>query len=110
MIAFFILMHHKPEQAVRLIERLESSQSMFFVHVDRRAGPTVYKYIETWAAKRERISLVKRHRCHRGGYGIVAATLECLRTALRSNQSFDYAMLLSAQDYPIKPLPYIRHL
>jgi len=107
-IAFFILMHRKPEQAIRLIERLDSETSTFFVHVDRRAAPAIYKYVEGWASKKCRVHCIKRLSCYWGGFGIVAATLECIRSALTSGEMFDYAILLSGQDYPIKPLQYIR--
>jgi hypothetical protein len=107
-IAFFILMHRKPQQAIRLIERLDSETSSFFVHVDRRAEPATHKYVEEWASKRSRTHCTKRHPCYWGGFGIVAATLQCIRTALQSGEMFDYAILLSGQDYPIKPLQYIR--
>ena len=107
-IAFLILMHSRPEQAGRLMERLDSPTSMFVVHVDRRAPPPIYNYIDGWAARQSRIHFAKRHPCRWGGFGIVAATLECMRTALRSGEAFDYAILLSGQDYPIKSLNYIR--
>jgi Core-2/I-Branching enzyme len=107
-IAFFILMHCRPEQAVRLIERLDSPSSMFVVHVDRRAAPGVNRYIRGWGAERSRVHLARRYVTRHSGFGLVAATLECMRTALQSGEAFDYAILLSGQDYPIKPLQYIR--
>lgn len=106
-VVFFILMHKNPEQTLRLIERLESPNSNFIVHVDRRAPEPIYQSIDELAAKRSDVQCVKRHRCYWANYGIVAATLECVRTALQSSAHFDYAMLLSGQDYPIKPLSTI---
>ena len=103
-VAFFILMHKNPEQTIRLIERLESPMSTFIVHVDSRAPDKTYKFIDEWAAKRNDVHCAPRHRCYWAGFGIVAASLECARTALRLNERFDYGMLLSGQDYPIKPL------
>ena len=106
-IIFFILTHKNPEQTVRLIQRLESPASRFVIHVDRRQPLSVYTVISRWAAKRDDIILVRRHRCYWGDFGIVAATLECVRAALRSWDDFDYGVLLSGQDYPIKPLKFI---
>jgi hypothetical protein len=107
-IAFLILMHRRPEQAVRLIQRLDSPTSIFVVHVDLRAEPATYNYIEGWAATQSRVHFAKRHSCRWGGFGIVVATLECVRAALQCAETFDYAILLSGQDYPIKPLRHIR--
>ncbi len=103
-VIFFILMHKNPQQTLRLIQRLESSDSMFVVHVDRRAQRAIYHPIEELATNCDRVYTAKRVPCYWGGFGIVAATLECVRTALRLNATFDYALLLSGQDYPIKPL------
>jgi len=103
-VAFLILMHKNPEQTIRLIERLDGPASSFIVHVDRRASREVYQSIEAWASKRNRVVLAKRSSCRWGGFGIVAASVECVRAALRIDPAFDYAMLLSGQDYPIKPL------
>ena len=101
---FFILVHKNPEQTIRLIERLESTQSKFVVHVDQRSPDAVNSVISDWAAKRTDVTLAERHRCYWGDFGIVAETLECVRTALKFDDGFDYGILLSGQDYPIKPL------
>jgi Core-2/I-Branching enzyme len=106
-IVFLILAHKNPEQVIRLIERLESSQSRFVVHVDRRSFDAVHSVISDWAANRTDVILAARHRCYWGDFGIVAGTLECVRTALTVYGRFDYGMLLSGQDYPIKPLSSI---
>jgi Core-2/I-Branching enzyme len=103
-VVFLILMHKNSEQTIRLIERLDSPASIFIVHVDRRASDAIYRPMVAWAARHNRVHLAKRCSCRWGGFGIVAATLECLRAALRLGQDFDYAMLLSGQDYLIKPL------
>ena len=101
-VVFLILMHKNPKQTMRLIERLDSPTSTFIVHVDRRASRAIYKPIEKWAAKHHSVYFAQRHYCYWGGFGIVAASLECVRTALHLGEAFDYAMLLSGQDYPIK--------
>jgi hypothetical protein len=101
-VVFLILMHKNPAQTIRLIERLESPQSRFVVHVDSRASSAIFQPIVEWAAKRENVYCAKRHRCYWGNFGIVAATLECVQTAQKAWEMFDYAALLSGQDYPIK--------
>jgi hypothetical protein len=106
-IAFLILMHKNPEQTIRLIERLDSPTSSFIVHVDRRASMEVFQPIAEWAADRDRVCCTRRYPCRWGQFGIVAATFECIRTALTLSDAFDYAILLSGQDYPIKPLSTI---
>jgi hypothetical protein len=106
-VVFLILVHKNPEQTIRLIERLESTQSKFVVHVDQRSPNAVNSVISDWAAKRTDVTLVERHRCYWGNFGTVAGTLECIRAALKFDDRFDYGILLSGQDYPIKPLSSI---
>jgi hypothetical protein len=107
-IAFFIIMHRRPEQAARLIKTLDGPDSVFFVHVDRRAPNAISDCISRWSSSHSNVRLVKRHACRWGGFGVVAATLECVHDALRSGDRFDCAILLSGQDYPIKPFNYMR--
>lgn len=106
-LAYLVLMHGKPEQAARLIGRLQNPTSTFIVHVDAKAPQSVFDYMQKWSAPYKNVHLTKRHRCYWGGFGIVAATIECIRSALLYDPAFDYAFLLSGQDYPIKPLSHI---
>lgn len=106
-IAFLILMHKNPEQTIRLVERLQGPVSTFIVHVDQRAPQGVYDVIHSWALKRNDVELSDRHACYWANFGIVSGTLSCMRTALKKDAEFDYAVLLSGQDYPIKPLSCI---
>jgi hypothetical protein len=97
-------MHRAPEQVIRLIERLNSSESTFVVHVDRHAESSIFSRLQAWAYRRPNVALAVRHRCWWGTFGIVAATLDCVRTALAGQPTFNHAVLLSGQDYPIKSL------
>lgn len=103
-ITFLILMHKNPDQAKRLIQRLEGPFSTFVVHIDRRAPDYVVKKMHEWAVGRNDIRFAARYSCYWANFGIVAGTLACMRTALDVQSDFDYAVLLSGQDYPIKPL------
>ena len=103
-LAFFVLMHANPLQALRLLKRLDNGENLFFVHVDRRAPDEVYDQIVELTRGNRQVHFVQRHVCRWGGFGIVQGTFECLRAALRSGASFDYGILLSGQDYPIQPM------
>src|SRR5689334_9944759 len=105
---YFILCHQMAEQVIRLINRLRDTESFFVVHVDKRASANVYKALADFSANTPNIYLCKRYRCYWGSFGIVQATLSCIKKALKLNLPFDYAILLSGQDYPIKTSAYIR--
>ena len=49
------------------------------------------------------VHFLERHRCDYGGFGHVRATLKGMERLIGSGSAFDYAILLTGQDYPIKP-------
>jgi core-2/I-Branching enzyme len=101
-IAYLILCHKDPEQVLRLIRRLDNGDVLFVVHVDKRAERYVYNTIVSFASTRSNVYLSERCRCFWGGFGIVQATINCIKALLELSIQFDYAVLLSGQDYPIK--------
>jgi hypothetical protein len=107
-IAFFLLAHKNPSQVIRLIRALDGKTSSFYVHVDRRAPADVFDEIARWAQTRPNVHFTERQVCRWGQFGIVAASLSCVRCALRCNDAFEFALLLSGQDYPLKPLKFLQ--
>jgi hypothetical protein len=100
-IAYLILAHRYPDQLARLIDRLPVT-SPILVHFDARADPRDWSEVQAIAALRANVQLVRRHRCYWGSFGIVAGTVELVASLVDSQRRFDYAVLLSGCDYPIK--------
>jgi hypothetical protein len=109
-IAFFVLCHKSPEQVRRLVQRLRDDNSLFFIHVDKRADRSVHETLKSFSEMHPRQVILcrRRYRCYWGRFGIVEATLSCIREAVRFGLPIDYAFLLSGQDYPIKSTAQIR--
>lgn len=103
MIAYIVLAHRFPEQVVRLIDRLASDQSRFYLHWDATSRDDELQMILQRLDSLADVRPVRRIPCHWGTYSILEATLEGVRAACSDNGSFDYLVLLSGQDYPIKP-------
>ena len=101
-IAYLIIAHTDPNQVLRLIHSLRSSRAFFVIHIDKRAGEEVYGPLRDYAATHPELILTKRYRCYWGQFGIANAMIECIKLAIRANRHFDYAVLLSGRDYPIK--------
>jgi hypothetical protein len=78
------------------------------IHIDAGAPETVRRTIEKAAAQLDGIFLVRQHYCRWGTFSLVAATIECIATLVALKKPFDYAVLLSGQDYPIKSNSSIR--
>ena len=97
-LAYLILAHTAPQQILRTIARLRAPGVVFVVHIDARADDAIHAAL----VGRPDVHLAPRARCYWGTYGIVQATINCMQTLLALGQPFDYAVLLSGQDYPIK--------
>jgi len=101
-IAYLILGHAYPEHIIRIIQTLRPTSAVFVVHVDERSDPSVMQALETYAGSCDDVVFAKRHRCYWGTYSLMEATFACIQVALEQTRPFDYGMLLSGQDYPIK--------
>ncbi|KYC41555.1 hypothetical protein WA1_16010 [Scytonema hofmannii PCC 7110] len=105
-IAYIILAHKNPTQLTRLILRLNnaSHEAFFFIHIDGNTKPEVYNQFIEKLKHFSNIYFLKRYKTHWGDFNIVNATLEGIQQIFKLHLNFDYSVLLSGQDYPIKPV------
>lgn len=101
-LAYILSAYKYPEQLIRLIHRLNANSTSFFVHVDRKTDDRIYREMVKGLSDCPNVRFLKRHKCDWGGFGHVAATLEGIAEVFRTDTRFDYAILLTGQDYPIK--------
>src|SRR5215210_219412 len=102
-IGYIITAHTLPDHLVRLVRRLESDAARFFVHVDRRAPDGVMAAVERDLGGRPDVELLQRHPVHWGAFGPVRPALEGVDALLASPERLDYGVLLTGQDYPLRP-------
>lgn len=105
-IAYIILAHNQPNLLKRLISQLNvEGSTIFIVHWDRKKK---IKELESLKCITSNIYLVEeRVDGVWGGISLVKATLNAIKEMLRLEFSFDYAVLLSGQDYPVKDNQFI---
>ncbi|MFI1772224.1 beta-1,6-N-acetylglucosaminyltransferase [Thalassobellus citreus] len=99
-INYIILAHKTPLQVLRLIDRLDSPKSNFYIHIDKGSDITPFLNI-----------LIKNniHFCEDnnreygtwGDIGIVKATIYTLKKIINDGRH-GYCVLLSGQDYPLQ--------
>lgn len=106
-IAYIVLAHKYPEQLVRLVSRLQTENTCFFIHIDGKTNRETYAQIVNQLQDIPSVYFVKRHKCFWGDFNIIKATLEAIKALLKSNIEFDYAILVSGQDYLIKSNSYL---
>lgn len=102
-VVYVVSAYKLPHQLVRLVRQLHEPDATFFVHVDRRSPAAVHVEVAEALAGLDRVHLLESHDSPYGGFGHVRATLKGLAAAERLDVAFDYVILLTGQDYPIKP-------
>jgi Core-2/I-Branching enzyme len=106
-IAYIIIAHKCPDLLIRLVHRLHTPRSIFLIHVDKRTARKQYYEMASGLNHLPNVILLPRNNCHWGDFGHVRATLTGLKYLFNNHIEFDYVMLLTGQDYPIKPNDYI---
>ena len=101
-LAYIVLVHTAPDQAVRLIRTLDAPDTEFFVHVDAAAPASVYDTVGRALSGRNNVHFLRRFASGWGQFGIVAAGLHGIARILESRARPDFTFLVSGQDYPIK--------
>jgi hypothetical protein len=103
-LGWIVLTHDRPGQTGRLVERLHRPQDRIFLHVDRAVDLRPFR--EALGGLPDGVEFLPRYRSRWGTYGIASATLAGMRAAVTEN--CDYALVISGQDYPIKPIDALR--
>jgi hypothetical protein len=104
-IAYLVLSHTHPELVGRLSDRLLQGDEQCHVVVDHdRSSPPVEPSLPRHPRLQTRVSARPGGW---GGYGLVSAVLDALG-AIRRDLDPDWIVLLSGQDYPVKPPQELR--
>ncbi|MGA9381057.1 MAG: beta-1,6-N-acetylglucosaminyltransferase [Phormidium sp.] len=101
-IAYIISAYKYPEQLIRLIDRLNTERTHFFVHLDKKMDDRIYFHLVERLQHFPNVCLLERHKCYWGDFGHVKASIKGIEEIFKNNIPFDYAVLLTGQDYPIK--------
>lgn len=102
--AYLVFVHKNPDQFIRLIKAIDTPDSVFYIHVDKKADIGPFKKIEQ-AIDPNKITWLKRKGIVWAGFNMIRVSLDGLREIIKSKQPISHVTLLSGQDYPIKPIP-----
>jgi hypothetical protein len=117
--AFIVLAHADPRQCTRLVRALlKDDTAHIFLHVDLKSK---HDFSTVTSLDPARVHAVgERYTVTWSGFNMVRATLAAMKQALAFPVDFDYVVLLSGMDYPIRhPLelreylrtrPYRQHI
>lgn len=107
-IAYIILAHKYPEQLARLIHQLNTGEVSFFIHIDKKTDQKIYHQVVTLFKDFPNVYLLKRFDSGWGSFDAVRASLEGIKSIVKTGTYFDYVIHLSGQDYPIKSNAHIK--
>ena len=101
MIAYLIMLHDRPEQALRLLRAVVAPGHTYVLHVDRRAPAEVAAAIDAGIRELPTASRLPSMRGTYNGWGLVDIHLRGIRRALEA-PGWEFFINLSAQDYPLR--------
>lgn len=104
-LGYVILSHRYPESVKRLVMRLfEPEATAFVVHVDIKS-PGMFNELARWRQAEQMQDIVEvksEFNVVRGGSAMLQAELKGISVLLQSALVWDFCILLSEQDYPLR--------
>ena len=98
---FLILAHKNPQQLLMLINQLQSSESYFFIHIDKKSKIEDFKSMTN---KIKNIFFIEeRYSIDWGSFNMIKASLSLINAVFLQNLTYSHAHLLSGEDILIKP-------
>jgi hypothetical protein len=101
-LAYIVSAYKNLDQLARLVRRLATDRSVILIHVDKKTDDHEYEAAVASLVDLPSVHFLERHTCHWGGFGHVRATLKGIDELLGGGVDFEYLILLTGQDYPIK--------
>jgi len=107
-LAYVISAYKLPRNLIRLVRRLSRDGEAVVIHVDKRSRAAVFEEMFRALEPLPNVRFLPRHRSPYASYGHVRATLKGLEQLENCSAEYDFVVLLTGQDYPIKALSAIR--
>jgi hypothetical protein len=102
-IAYLFFAYKNPKLIERVIEKLSTEDCAFFIHIDQKSCMDQFSHI-----RRENVFFTERRiPVHWAEFTGIEAILLLIRQALAGPQEYEYFVLLSGSDYPIRSASYI---
>lgn len=90
--------HNTPQHTGRLIAKLRSPNSRFFVHIDRKADLSPFNYLRS----HDTLFIAERESVYWADVSQIDAALKLVAAALESEPRMERFVLLSGADYPVR--------
>ncbi|WP_418124467.1 beta-1,6-N-acetylglucosaminyltransferase [Chryseobacterium sp. PTM-20240506] len=107
-IAYFIMVHHKPEIFKAMFEKIYTRDQFYLVHIDRKAKEEFTEEIQQYLVHFPNVYILESINIVAGGFSMIQAELNAMEYLLNVNAEWDYFVNLSGEDYPLKSQNIIR--
>ncbi|MCF7560037.1 beta-1,6-N-acetylglucosaminyltransferase [Sabulilitoribacter multivorans] len=105
---YLILAHKNTTQVERLIKKLYTEKTQFYVHIDKAANIGLFKKELSSFSNIKFVDDENRINIIWGNISIVKATLQLIKMVILDERQ-GHCILLSGQDYPLKSNEFINH-
>ncbi|MGD8456888.1 MAG: beta-1,6-N-acetylglucosaminyltransferase [Anaerolineales bacterium] len=102
-IVYVLLAHTNYEQTMRLYKHLDQEGTSIVLHISKTCETGFYERMYATLKDRPNSYFTERAYVRWGDFGMVQGVLNAIDTICEKQIDFDYAMLISGQDYPLKP-------
>lgn len=107
-IAYFIMVHHKPEVFKAMFQKIYTRDQFYLIHIDRKAKEEFTDEIQMFLTKFPNVYILESINIVSGGFSMIQIELDAMEFLLNVSQEWDYFVNLSGEDYPLKSQNIIR--
>jgi len=100
-IAYLVSAYRSPQQLKRLVDRLSTENTEFYIHIDLKSRREFKQLIGQFSNCSD-ITVLPSHRVAWGSFGHVLASIKGIASSTLIGKAPDNLVLLTGQDYPIK--------
>jgi hypothetical protein len=104
-IAYLILAHANPNHLKKLINILSCDDCSFYLHIDKKSD--IDEFLSIWGDNI--FFITNRISVYWAEYSMVEAILMLIQQAIISSKKYEYCVLLSGSDYPLRSKEYIHN-
>ncbi|WP_292010874.1 beta-1,6-N-acetylglucosaminyltransferase [Chryseobacterium sp.] len=107
-IAYFIMVHHKPDNFKLMFEKIYTRDQFYLIHIDRKAKEKFTEEIQQYLIHFPNVYILESMNIVAGGFSMIQAELNAMEYLLNAATEWDYFINLSGEDYPLKSQNIIR--
>lgn len=107
-IAYFIMVHQRPETFKALFEKIYTRDQFYLIHIDRKTSSETTEAIQDYIVQYPNVYILESMNIVSGGFSMIQAELNAMEFLLNASKQWDYLVNLSGEDLPLRSQLIIR--